>query len=120
MARFASDGFIDGGLNAIAGSTTLTVCAGQPTSIGDIATRALASGSVTGADFTIGDGSPNGRAVTVAQQANLNITASGTADHVVIDDGTDYYVTTASAQALTAGGTVTVNSWTITIGDPTA
>lgn len=122
MARFASDGFIDGGLDAIATSTTLTVCAGQPTSIADIAARALASVAIDATDFAKSDGAPDGRQLTVAEQADLTVTGTGTqtADHVVVDNGTDYYVTTATPQALNNGGTVTVNSWIITVGDPTA
>ena len=120
MARFASDGYIDGGLDAIAGATKLTVCSGQPADIADITARKLAESAITGVDFVKADGTPNGRQTTIAQQVDLPITASGNADHVVVDDGTDFYVTTATFQALTSGGTVTVNSWTITIADPTA
>ena len=122
MARAASNGFIDGGLTAISGSDTLTVCAGQPTSIIDIGNRRLAEGPITGGDFTLGPGNPTGREVAIAQQVDLPITGAGTqtADHVVIDDGVDYYITTATPQELTNGGTVTVNGWKITIGAPTA
>ena len=40
MGKIATDGFIDGGLDAIATSVNLTVCAGQPTNFADIAARA--------------------------------------------------------------------------------
>jgi len=120
MGRAVSSGFIDGGLTAIAGSTTITVCAGQPTSISNIAARALATATITGGSLVIGAGTPNGRDLTVGQQNDLPITVSGTADHIAIDDGTDFYVTTATTQVLTSGGTVTVNNWVINIADPTA
>lgn len=118
MAKVASDGMIDGGLDKLAGCTTLTVCAGQPTSQADIAVRALASGAVTGVDFTKANGDTSGRKITTAQQSSLSIASSGTADHVAVDDGTDYFVTTCTAQALTAGGTVTVGAWDREIADP--
>jgi hypothetical protein len=71
-------------------------------------------------DYTIADGDTNGRKLTVLQQTAMSITASGTANHIVLDDGTTLlYVTTATAQALTSGGTVTVPAWDIEIADPT-
>lgn len=118
MAKKATDGMLDGGLDKIATATTLTVCAGEPISIADITTKKLASVAITGVDFTKANGDTSGRKVTVAQQADISITASGNADHVVIDDGTDYYVTTCTTQALTSGGTVTVPAWDIEFADP--
>lgn len=119
MAKLTTDGFIDGGLTATALSTKLTICAGQPVSFADITTKELAaSGVLTGGDFTIADGDTNGRKVTTAAQSTMSITASGTADHVVISDGTDYTITTCTAQALTSGGTVSTPVWDIEIADP--
>lgn len=119
MGKVASDGMIDGGLDKHDDCTTLTVCAGQPTSQADIAVRALASGVVNGADFTKANGDVSGRKVTTAQQPNLSISSSGNGDHVAVDDGTDYFVTTCTSQALTSGGTVTVGAWDREIADPT-
>jgi len=119
MSKVASDGMSDGGLDASAACTVITVCAGQPTSQVDIAARALASGVVGPGDFSKANGDVSGRKITCAQQADLSISSSGTADHVAIDDGTDYFVTTCGAQALTAGGTVTVGAWDREIADPT-
>lgn len=119
MAKLSTDAYIDGGLTAISGSTKLTVCAGQPVSFVDIAARELASsGVLTGGDFTIANGDTNGRKVTVAAQSSMSITTSGTADHVVVADGTDYTVTTCTGQALTSGGTVSTPTWDIEIADP--
>lgn len=119
MPKVATDAMIDGGLDKQAGCTTLTVCAGQPISQADIAARALASVAVTGADFTKANGDTSGRKITTAQQTSISITASGTADHVAVDDGVDYFITTCTSQALTAGGTVTVGAWDREIADPT-
>lgn len=119
MSKVASDGMIDGGLDKQTSCVTLTVCAGQPTSQADIAARALASVIVDGADFSKANGDTNGRKITTAAQSSISITASGTADHVAVDDGTDYFVTTCNSQALTSGGTVTVPAWDREISDPT-
>ena len=119
MGKAATDGFIDGGLDAIDGSTRLTVQPSEPTSITDINNNLLATVVIDGTDFTKANGDVSGRKLTVAQQASMSISASGTATHVVIDDGTDFYVTTCTSQALTSGGTVTVPAWDIEIADPT-
>ncbi len=53
----------------------------------------------------------SGRKNKLAQQADVPIDASGTADHFATTDDTDLLlVTTCTAQALTSGGTVTVNA----------
>lgn len=120
MGKVATDGMIDGGLDKIATSVLLTICAGQPTSFADIAARALATVVINSGDFTKANGDTSGRKVTIAAQSTISITASGTADHVAIDDGvSEYEITTATAQALTSGGTVSTPSYDIEISDPT-
>ena len=119
MAKLVTDALLDGGLDAIDGCVTITVCAGQPTSFADIAVKALATKTITGGDFTKADGDASGRKVTVAQQSNEPIDTTGTADHVAIDDGTDNYITTCTSQGLTSGGTVTIPAWDIEFADPT-
>lgn len=121
MARFADQSVLDALLNEIANGTRLTVCAGQPTDFADIASRILASETLTGGDFTLAAGDVSGRKVTVAAQADLSISASGTADHVAIDDGTTLlYVTTCPSQALTLGGTVSTQAFDAEVADPAA
>lgn len=119
MAKVMSDGFIDGGLDAYIGSVTLTVCAGEPTSQADIAVKALATHTLTGGDWSKANGDVSGRKATMAQQASISITTTGTADHIAVDDGTDYAATTCASTALTSGGTVTVNAFDREIADPT-
>jgi len=119
MGKLSTNGFIDGGLNAISGSTQVSICSAEPTSIANIEAVSLADNVISGVDFTIADGDTSGRKVTIAQQASVPIDATGTATHVAIDDGTDYYVTTCTSQALTSGGTVTIPAWDIEIADPT-
>ncbi len=119
MAKDASAGMIDGGLDKIATSVNLTVCSGQPTSFADIAVKKLATATITGADFTKANGDISGRNVTIASQASMAITATGTADHVVIDDGvSEYEITTVTAKALMTGGIVTSPAWKIEISKP--
>ncbi|MGB5583696.1 MAG: hypothetical protein WBO93_08890 [Gammaproteobacteria bacterium] len=119
MAKAVSDGFLDGGLNAIDGSTAINICTAQPTSIAECDSLSLIPAhTLAGGDFTIANGDTSGRKVTVAQQATLSIDASGTANHVAINNGVDFYVTTCTSQALTSGGTVTIPAWDIEFADP--
>ncbi len=119
MPKLSTDGMIDGGLNKIITCVKLTICAGQPTSFADISARSLAAVTLTGADFTKANGDVSGRKSTIAAKSSIPITASGTADHVVIDDGvSEYEVTTSTAQALTILGTVSTPAWDIEISDP--
>jgi hypothetical protein len=113
MSKIETSAMTDGGLTKMNTCIHLTVCAGQPTTFADIAARKLATVTFSASSFTLaaGDGGAGCRKATVPQQSTLSITGSGTADHVAIDDGTDYIVTTCTSQALTSGGTVTVPAW---------
>jgi hypothetical protein len=124
MAKNMTDAMIDGGLTKMNTSTRITVLSGEPTSISDITTAhptgmQLATTSLTGGDFTLANGDVSGRKSTVAQKTGVSITATGTANHVAIDDGTDWIVTTCTSQALTSGGTVTIPAWKREIADAT-
>ena len=119
MAKSVSNDVLDAALGEIATSTRLVVCSGEPANFAGIAAVTLASVTVDGADFTIADGTTSGRKTTVAEQAAVSITASGDADHTVLDDGTTLlYGTTAPTQTLTSGGTLTVAQWSVEIADP--
>lgn len=122
MAKACSDAYMDAMLAVIDNADTLTVCSGQPANVAGISAVALADATLTpgdgNGDFTIADGDTSGRKLTVAQQSNITIDTSGTATHVVIDDGTNLYVTTCTSQALTSGGTVTTPAYDIEVGDP--
>lgn len=122
MPKFAPNETLDAMLELIATGTRMTVLSDQPTEFADIASLILADATLTpgdGNDFTIGEGAVSGRRVTIAQQADLEIDATGDADHIAIDDGESLlYVTTCTQQALTQGGTVTVPQWSVEIADP--
>jgi len=123
MAKAAPDSTLDALLAEVATATRLVVCSGQPANFAGIAAVALADVVLTAGlgagDYTAANGDTNGRKVTVAQQTDIPIDSSGTANHVVLDDGVALvYVTTCTGQALTAGGTVTVPAWDIEVADP--
>lgn len=123
MAKKAEDVFIDGGLDRIDDCTLLSVCSAEPANMAGVAAVTLASVALTAGagngDYTKANGDTNGRKLTVAQQADISITSSGTANHIVLSDGSNIFVTTCTSQALTSGGTVTVPAWDIEISDPT-
>lgn len=120
MAKWANDSVLDALLDKIATSTQLIVTSTQPTTRANALSSALASVTVDGSDFTKSDGTPNGRRVTIAEQANVPVTATGSATHVALVDGSDLlFVTTVTAQTLTSGNTVTVPAWNVTVADVT-
>lgn len=119
MAKALPNAVLDATLDAIAGATRITVCSGEPADYAGIAAVMLADGVVSSGDFSVGDGSPSGRTLTVSARSDLDVDASGTATHVALDDGSALLaVTTVAPQALTAGNTVTIGSWTVTLSDP--
>lgn len=119
MGKLITQGLLDGTLDQIATCVTFTLCAGEPANFAAIATNALASTTIGSGDFTKANGDVSGRKITVDAQADLEIDFSGDVDHVVIDNGTDFMVTTCATQALTAGGTVSTTAYAFESRDPT-
>lgn len=124
MAKYANDNVMDGALDVVAQGNVIVVCSAQPTNRTEaVSTYALADIAVTpgngNGDFTIADGTPNGRQLTVEAQASFPVDVTGTATHIAICDGTRLlYVTTCTSQPLTAGNTVSTPAWKIRIADP--
>jgi len=127
MAKSAHDDVLDALLNYIADNCKrITVCSTQPTTYTEgNATYALADVTTTegvgGGDFTLANGDTNGRKLTVASQADIDIDSSGTAQHIAlldVDNSKLLYVTTCTSQALTDTGTVTIPAFDIEIADP--
>lgn len=120
MPKFANDSVLDAALDKISTGTIMTICSSQPTTRTEaVTTYKLADVVIDSGDFTKSDGVTNGRKVTVSQQENLDVDASGTATHIAICDGsTLLYVTTCTAQVMTAGNMVTTPSWNIEFSDP--
>ena len=127
MAKNAPDAQEDAALNYIAAATRMCVCSAEPTTYTEaITTFELADVTMTAGagngDFTLSAGSPSGRKVTVTAKSAVPIDVSGTATHIAlvsVSDTTLRYITTCTSQALVAGGTVDIPSWTATVTDPT-
>jgi hypothetical protein len=122
MAKWQNDIILDTALDYIKNNVTQEcVCSAQPTTYAEAtATYKLAvktgltSGSFTGA----ANGSPDGRQLTVNQQASIAVDSTGDATHVALCSGSVLlYVTTCTQQTLTSGNTVTVPAWIITLRD---
>lgn len=98
----------------------LGLSAGTDVAYSNLSGHILATVTIDSGDFTQNDGDTSGRKITVAEQASISITASGTAVMVALTNGSDavYYVTTCTSQALESGGTVTVPAWDIELRAP--
>lgn len=118
MAKAIPDTILDQMLDA-AEANTIHVCSAQPANYAGIAAVELATGSI-GAP-TAANGDVSGRKNTYPAVTGMTIDSSGTANHVVLSDGssTMTLVTTCAAQALTAGGTVDTSAFDHEIQDPT-
>lgn len=120
MGKVITDTFLDGGLDAMQGATRMTVQPSEPASIANITANKLAEvTSKTSGAFPKANGDTSGRKIDVAADSDVSIDSSGTATHVCYDDGTDWFCTTCTSQALTSGGTVTVPTWDWEVADPT-
>lgn len=119
MAKVMSADMYNGGLDRMANCTTMTILSAQPTSMADIVTYRLANVAMTFSDYTFAVGDTNGRKLTVGQKSSVNISSTGTATHVSVDNGSGYVATNCTSQVLTQGGTVTIQSWKREIADPT-
>ncbi|MHC4950703.1 MAG: hypothetical protein ACYTEU_06915 [Planctomycetota bacterium] len=129
MARSAHNDVLDSALDEIATSTKINICSAEPTTWAEaVSTYALASTVITagdgGGNFTISDLPGTGRNLAIAQISNIDISSSGTANHIALTGtltaSTLQFVTICTPQALTAGGTVTIPLFNITSTDPTA
>lgn len=126
MAKSVNDVVLDAALDKIATADIITICTTEPTTYAEAtATNKLADMAVTpghgNGDFTKADGDVSGRKLTIAQQDDLVIDASGTAAHVALCDSatsTLLYVTTCSNQPLVNPGFVTIPAWKIEFADP--
>lgn len=122
MGKVAPDAVLDAGLDVIALSTRMIACSAEPASyndavnVVDLATAVVAPGDFAKANDT------SGRKLTVSAKPTITIDHTGQATHVAlvsVGDTTLRYVTTCTAQQLTAAGTVDFPSWKINNTDPT-
>jgi hypothetical protein len=131
MARLANDNVLDDGLDSLkaacnAAGGKMVVCEGQPTTYSHASqNKGTGDGKVlatiTNPTITIADDT-SGRKATMSAVTGTTIAVSGTADHIALTDGSSvlWFVTTATSQALVAGGTVDLPAWKINVKDPTA
>ncbi len=128
MGKWANDNVMDAALAYVDDCDRLFVCSStnapanytEASSTYCLATATLTPGAGNGS-FTLGNGDASGRKLSVAQQSNKSITASGTAKHIALGisgSSTLVEVTTCTDQPLTSGGTVTIPTWDIEIADP--
>lgn len=122
MTKLVADTVIDAALSYIkTNATTLHVCSGDPADRAAAITNSLADLAITSTDWTgPADGDVSGRKLTKDQETGITIDTSGTAAHICIIDGSILLQkTSVTSQALTAGGTVTVNAYDHEIADAT-
>lgn len=122
MGKTVHNDVLDDALDRVCTATRMDVTsdAGTPAGLtNSLANVTLTAGDGAG-DYVIGEGDTNGRKVAVAQQADVSITGTGTALHVVLSlAGTILLTTTCTSQSLTSGGTVTVPTFDYELADPT-
>lgn len=128
MAKLAVNDFIDAMLDFLADNgNEINLCSAEPSTYAEahatlmLAQHTLVVGDGNG-DYAIADGDTSGRKITVAQQNDVPITNTGTANHAAIVKTSTQellMVTTCTPQVLTALGTVTIPSFKGEVGDPT-
>ena len=127
MAKWTADRCFDAMLNDIATSVQLCLCVGQPAdyteatdTLGVGNGKAVALSPMSGVDYTVGDGDTSGRKNAVAAKSDLDVLATGTADHVALVTASELlYVTTTPTQSVLNGAKVSVGGWDIEVADPT-
>ena len=123
MAYIAHNDVLDALLDEIATCNKICICSQAPATHAEAGTTyMLAATAMSGGDFANAEGSlgdAGGRQVTVAQQADVAISNTGTANHVALLDASNVmYVTECTEQVLTALGTVTIPAFIIEVEDP--
>ncbi len=121
MAKWVSPTVLDAALAVVASADRIVALAAQPATYAEAMAGRLAEATVAPADFSIGPGDVSGRKVAVAAKSGLAVLAAGTASHVALLSAANsalLYVTTCPDQALVPGGTVSIASWSVEIGDP--
>jgi hypothetical protein len=125
MAKFTSTAVLDAALAKSATCTRESVCTTQPANFAGISAVSLGNVVVvaglggTGYSAALA-GDVSGRKTTVAAKTIASASASGSAQHIVLDDGTTlHHVTTCSAQTITAGNQINIPAWDVEFADVT-
>jgi hypothetical protein len=113
------DRVLDLGLNVLdTEATTFHICSAEPTTFGTL--NSLGNKALGAGDITLGAGSPNGRAATVAALTAGTVTASGTVNsYAIVDTPNSRLLATGTispSQVVTNGNTwAFASSFTIRI-----
>lgn len=121
MPALFDDAVLDAALDVIATGTALHICSGTPTDRATVLASSLATVALDAGDFAKANGDTNGRKVTVAAQAGVPVTTSGTALHYCVIDATRLLARTevdATSPDLTSGSTTDIPAVDFEIGDP--
>lgn len=120
---YLNDRVLDNGLSALtAEGNRLDICSQEPASYAE-ATSTYTLGNKTSLSVgSPGDGSPDGRKVTVAAITDGSVTGTGTATHYAVVDTSNSRLlatnTLSSSQSVTNGNTFTLGAVDIRIPDP--
>lgn len=113
---------LDAALDKVSTATALHICSGTPASRAAVLSASLATVTLASGDFSKSAGNVDGRKVTVAAKSGVPVTASGTAAHYCLIDGTTLLARTevdASSPALTSGSTTGIPAVAFEVGAPT-
>lgn len=124
MAKSVDLNSIDALLNDIKtnGNKLHLLNADPGTTFSNIASFTLGNVTVASGDFTLANGTTNGRKVTIAGKTGIAVTAAGTGTHVAVVDTVNSrikLVTTCTSQAVSNGGTFDIASWAYEVNLPT-
>lgn len=112
---------LDAALDKVSTATELHIVSGTPATRATVLSSSLATVAVAAGDFSKSAGVVDGRRVTVAAKSGVPVTASGTAAHYCLIDGTTLLARTevdASSPALTQGSTTGIPAVSFEIGAP--
>lgn len=123
MAKYAHPDVQDGyGAVIAAQCVRMAICTAAPSVYADIASTKVAEFTMSGADFTAGNG-VTGRKLTIAAKSTpVTASATGTAAYVVLHDNSSkilFYQPPSNPQTVTSGNPVTMGEWDITLPTPT-
>lgn len=120
MTKFVNDAQLDAFLDSVANNVNaMHVCSGDPGDRAAVLTNSLGNVAIDNTDFSNANGDTSGRKATIAQQSIASASASGTAAHLCLIDGTELRLKTElPSQSITSGNPVTVNAFDLEIRDP--
>lgn len=123
MGVRTSQGILEAPLIKAAESNRITLLSAEPTSIVEVVSLALGSLAMTpgdgNGDYNILAGDVSGRKLRTLAQ-NIPVTVTGTGNHVALDDGTDFLVTTTQSKSWTNGDTAQATAFDLENPDPVA